>query len=158
MLSLNEIPILFIDLGDLFYQMVRADSLGRPYNPDHIDFDEDDLVLEKVSLSLVDDLTVGDAVNFFSLHEAPYRPFLTYRARIALDGPLVHAASGTTVNLPRLQRNDEQGQKDRRYVSPKTDPIQHLHRVKDINLKEIPIPNKGVFYTTGSYLCRKVKY
>ena len=75
-----------------------VDSLGRPYDSTDIDFDEDDLVLEKVSLSLVDDLTVGDAVNFFSLHEAPYRPFLTYRARIALDGPLVHAPTGTTVN------------------------------------------------------------
>ena len=39
----------------------------------------------------MDDLTVGDAINLFSLHEAPYRPFLTYRARIAIDGPLVHA-------------------------------------------------------------------
>ena len=83
------------------------------------DVDEDDLVLEKVSLSLVDDLTVGDAVNFFSLHEAPYRPFLTYRARIALDGPLVHASSGTTVNLPRLQQNDTKGQRGRRYIPPK---------------------------------------
>ena len=78
----------------------EIDSLGRKYEED-ISFDEDDLVLEKVSLSLVDDLTVGDAVNLFSLHESKYRPFLTYRARIALDGPLVHAPAGTTVNLPR---------------------------------------------------------
>ena len=77
------------------------DSLGRPYNPD-VSMDEDDLVIEKVSLSLVDDLTVGDVVNLFSLHEAKYRPFLTYRARIALDGPLVHAPTGTIINMPRL--------------------------------------------------------
>ena len=51
---------------------------------------------------MVDDLTVGDAINFFSLHEAPYRPFLTYRARVALDGPLVRAEGGTTINMPRL--------------------------------------------------------
>ena len=77
------------------------DSLGRPYNLD-VSMDEDDLVIEKVSLSLVDDLTVGDVVNLFSLHESKYRPFLTYRARIALDGPLVHAPSGTLINMPRL--------------------------------------------------------
>ena len=77
------------------------DSLGRPYDQ-NVSMDEDDLVIEKVSLSLVDDLTVGDVVNLFSLHEAKYRPFLTYRARIALDGPLVHAPTGTIINMPRL--------------------------------------------------------
>jgi hypothetical protein len=77
-----------------------VDSLGRLYKED-ISFDDDDLVLEKVSLSLVDDLTVGDAVNLFSLHESNYRPFLTYRARIALDGSLIHAPSGTTISMPR---------------------------------------------------------
>ena len=119
MLSLNEAThLIYRPRRFILPNGTAVDSLGRPYNPDHIDFDEDDLVLEKVSLSLVDDLTVGDAVSFFSLHEAPYRPFLTYRARIALE----HAASGTTVNLPRLQRNDEQGQKGRRYVSPKNRP------------------------------------
>ena len=77
----------------------EVDSLGREYDPNG-DMDEDDLVVEKVSLSLVDDLTVGDIVNLFSLHEAKYRPFLTYRARIALDGPLI-PGSGTTINMPR---------------------------------------------------------
>ena len=126
MLSLNEAThLIYRPRRFILPNGTAVDSLGRPYNPDHIDFDEDDLVLEKVSLSLVDDLTVGDAVNFFSLHEAPYRPFLTYRARIALDGPLVHAASGTTVNLPRLQQNDNQGQRGRRYVSPRNKP-QHV--------------------------------
>ncbi len=86
-----------------------VDSLGRPYDPT-IPIEGDDLQVEKVSLALVDDLTVGDAINFYSLHEAPYRPFLTYRARIALDGPLVRAEGGTTVNIPRLaskSRSDE---------------------------------------------------
>lgn len=78
----------------------EVDSLGRPY--DRNCRPEDDLVMEKVSLALVDDLTVGDATNLFSLHEAPYRPFLTYRARVALDGPLVASGGGTQVNLPRL--------------------------------------------------------
>ena len=33
--------------------------------------------------------TVGDAINFFTIHEAPYRPFLTYKARCALEGHIV---------------------------------------------------------------------
>ncbi|MCB9776960.1 MAG: DUF4255 domain-containing protein [Alphaproteobacteria bacterium] len=79
----------------------EVDSLGRPWTPD-VDHDEEQLQVEKVSLALVDDLTVGDAINFYSLHEAPYRPFLTYRARIALDGPLVRSEGGTTIRMPRL--------------------------------------------------------
>ena len=47
------------------------DSLGRAYDLD-CSREDDDLQMEKVSLALVDDLTVGDAVNFYSLHEAPY--------------------------------------------------------------------------------------
>lgn len=81
----------------------EIDSLGRSYDP-NVDLTEDNLVVEKVSLALVDDLTVGDAINLFSLHEAPYRPFLTYRARIAIDGPLVHAPSGTRVAMDRAQQ------------------------------------------------------
>ena len=83
----------------------EIDSLGRDYDPNVVD--EDNLIMEKVSLALVDDLNVGDAINLFSLHEAPYRPFLTYRARVAIDGPLVHAPSGTTVQMPRLERAPE---------------------------------------------------
>ncbi len=80
----------------------EVDSLGRPHDP-NVDPDEDGLLMEKVSLALVDDLTVGDAINLFSLHEAPYRPFLTYRARVALDGALIASAGGTTVKMGRLQ-------------------------------------------------------
>ncbi len=82
----------------------EVDSLGREYDP-NVSLDEPNLVIEKVSLSLVDDLTVGDAINLFSLHEAPYRPFLTYRARIAIDGPLVHAPSGTKIVMERAKQN-----------------------------------------------------
>ncbi|MFZ5475686.1 MAG: Pvc16 family protein [Myxococcota bacterium] len=92
----------------------QVDSLGRPWDPKNFDgwkdpdtgeADEDDgLFLEKVSLSLVDDLTVGDAINLFTLHEAPYRPFLTYRARVALDGPLYKSSGGSQIKLPRLER------------------------------------------------------
>ncbi len=94
----------------------EVDSLGRPYDPEATP-DNDDLVMEKVSLALVDDLTVGDAINFFSLHEAPYRPFLTYRARVALDGPLVASSGGTSVTLPRLDSVGGREEQDKR-VSP----------------------------------------
>jgi hypothetical protein len=58
--------------------------------------------MEKVSLALVDDLTVGDAINFFTIHEAPYRPFLTYQAKCAMEGSLVSAPTSTTIRTNRL--------------------------------------------------------
>ncbi len=92
----------------------EVDSLGRTYDPANFsaptpDGEGDDkpvddgLLVEKVSLALTDDLTVGDAINLFTLHEAPYRPFLTYRARVALDGPLYKSAGGSTVRLGQLE-------------------------------------------------------
>lgn len=90
-----------------------VDSLGRDYDPNNLTApppeseDEDDgLHVEKVSLALVDDLTVGDAINLFTLHEAPYRPFLTYRARVALDGPLYKSAGGSTIRMGRLDSTE----------------------------------------------------
>lgn len=83
----------------------EVDSLGRPYNPTASPAD-DNLFMEKVSLALVDDLTVGDAINLFNLFEAPYRPYLTYRARVALDGPLVASSGGTQVNMGRLTQHE----------------------------------------------------
>ena len=74
----------------------------RPYDPDVKDGSEE-LCMEKVSLALVDDLTVGDGINLFTLLEAPYRPFLCYRARVALDGPILASRGGTTVRLPSLE-------------------------------------------------------
>ncbi len=90
----------------------EVDSLGRPWDPMNFtgfadDTDDDDgLHLEKVSLALVDDLTVGDAINLFTLHEAPYRPFLTYRARVALDGPLYKSSGGSTIKMNRLENRE----------------------------------------------------
>lgn len=75
-----------------------VDSLGRDWDAD-ADLDTDGLLVEKVSLSLVDDLTVGDAINIFTMNEAPYRPFLTYRARLALVGPLISAGDGTSISV-----------------------------------------------------------
>ncbi len=74
----------------------EVDSTGKTYD---IDASGEDLIMEKVSMAWVDDLTIGDALNFFTIHEAPYRPFLTYQARCAMDGPLVAAPSGTTVRM-----------------------------------------------------------
>ena len=53
-----------------------VDNVGHPYDL-NADPADDDLYMEKVSLAMCDDLTVGDAINFFSIQEAPYRPFLT---------------------------------------------------------------------------------
>ncbi len=79
-----------------------VDSLGRPYDPDARD-ETEDLFMEKVSLTMVNDLTVGDSINMFTILEAPFRPFLTYRARIALDGPLYASSGSTTVSFPPLR-------------------------------------------------------
>jgi len=83
-----------------------VDSLGRDWDPEG-KLEGDGLAVEKVSLALVDDLTVGDAINIFTMNEAPYRPFLTYRARLALDGPLL-ASSGTDISMGRLADPMEQ--------------------------------------------------
>jgi hypothetical protein len=101
----------------------EVDSLGRSWDPrnlsarpgapspdadgqsdDPVEAGDDGLFLEKVSLALVDDLTVGDAIHLYTLHEAPYRPFLTYRARVALDGALYKSSGGAQVRLPPLQQ------------------------------------------------------
>ncbi len=63
-----------------------VDSTGQDWS---VDADGEEVVMEKVSLTLVDDLTIGDAINFFTINEAPYRPFLTYRAQCAMEGPLL---------------------------------------------------------------------
>ena len=73
-----------------------VDSLGRPWSNEP----EGDVEVQKVSLAMVDDLTVGDAINFFTIHEAPYRPFVTYRAACAMRGALVQGPP-TTVAAQR---------------------------------------------------------
>ncbi len=93
----------------------EIDSKGRDWQLDRID---DELIMEKVSLQLVDDLTVGDAINFFTINEAPYRPYLTYKARCAMEGALISGPTGpvdvdyslayTDANeLARAQRAEE---------------------------------------------------
>ena len=77
----------------------EVDSVGRTWDPGRTIPQDDDVQVEKVSLSLVDDLTIGDAINMFTLFEAPFRPWLTYRARVALDGPLLSAGSGSSIAM-----------------------------------------------------------
>ncbi len=76
-----------------------VDSVGRDWDPQNLDAGEQSLQVEKVSAAIVEDLSLGDAINLFTLHEAPYRPFLTYRARVALDGALFPAEGGTQITL-----------------------------------------------------------
>ncbi len=95
----------------------EIDSLGRDYDAKVTD-GTDELFMEKVSLALVDDLTVGDGINMFTIMEAPYRPFLTYRARVALDGPLYTGAGGTTVRLPHAEQGEPSRGEPDKQVSP----------------------------------------
>ena len=76
----------------------EVDSVGNPYR---LEAEGDEVIMEKVSLSMIDDLTVGDVINFFTIHEAPYRPFVTYKARCAMEGSLL-SAPATTVRHERV--------------------------------------------------------
>lgn len=75
-----------------------VDSTGSDWD---LENNGDDVVMEKVGLALTDDLTVGDAINFFTIHEAPYRPFLTYKARCAMEGAIIGSETG---ELPEVNR------------------------------------------------------
>ena len=80
-----------------------VDSRGQDWSPE-ADPKDESIVFEKVALALVDDLTIGDAINFFTIHEAPYRPYLTYCARCAMEGSLI-SGEATTVRAPHLEQN-----------------------------------------------------
>lgn len=75
----------------------EVDSMGRPWS---IDAEGDDVIMEKVSVAMTEDMTVGDAINFFTIHEAPYRPYLTYRAICAMEGALVSGGPTTVRSMP----------------------------------------------------------
>ncbi|MBN2798484.1 MAG: DUF4255 domain-containing protein [Deltaproteobacteria bacterium] len=82
----------------------EIDSLGRPWD---IDADGDELIMEKIAVSLTDDLTIGDAINFYTIHEAPFRPYVTYKARCAMEGSLISAPAGTLVRALPLESSEE---------------------------------------------------
>ena len=87
-----------------------VDSTGKPWSLENTG---DDVIMEKVSLALVDDLPIGDAINFFTIHEAPFRPFLTYRAQCALEGSLVGGPSSTIYNAHLDQHDSRPKSADR---------------------------------------------
>ena len=76
----------------------EVDSTGNAWSVNNTG---EEVIMEKVAMALVDDLTVGDAINFFTIHEAPYRPYLTYQARCAMEGSLVASTSPTIVSHAR---------------------------------------------------------
>ena len=77
-----------------------VNSKGDPWSMD-VDMRDEEVIFEKVSVAWVDDLSIGDAINFFTIQEAPYRPYLTFQARCAMEGSLV-ATDQTTVSSARL--------------------------------------------------------
>lgn len=83
----------------------EVDSLGKPWSVDNAG---EEVVMEKVALAMVDDLTVGDAINFFTIHEAPYRPYLTYQARCAMEGSLIASPGATTIANRPLESTREE--------------------------------------------------
>ena len=88
----------------------HVDSTGTPWS---VEADGEDVIMEKVGLSLVDDLTLGDAINFFTINEAPFRPYLTYRAQCSMEGPLI-SGPATTVRHHRarpIERAPLEGQR-----------------------------------------------
>ena len=84
---------------------LALDSNGNPWAEDN---QSDGLHMEKVSLGLVEDMTVGDAVNFFTIHEAPYRPYATYLARACIRGPIVQPSGPTVISNDPLETMDRE--------------------------------------------------
>lgn len=82
-----------------------VDSVGQPWA---LTNSGENVIMEKVSLALVDDLTIGDAINFFTINEAPYRTYLTYRAQCVMDGSLI-AGPPTTVRHHRARLQVPEG-------------------------------------------------
>lgn len=74
-----------------------VDSSGAAWTPEV----RPGVVVEKVSVDLVDDLPLTDAMHLLARCEAPFRPYVTYRARCALEGALV-AGVPTQVRIDRV--------------------------------------------------------
>jgi len=81
-----------------------VDASGKEWDTEN---KGEDVIMEKVSLAMVDDLTVGDAINFFTIHEAPFRPYVTYQARCAIRGPLI-TAPPTTIRTSPLESVEQE--------------------------------------------------
>jgi hypothetical protein len=87
---------------------------------------------------------VGDGINLFTLLEAPFRPFLCYRARVALDGPILASQGGTTIR-PSLETKEEESSRPNaespsgrikgpsgRFPSARTPPGPPAHRIRRV--------------------------
>ena len=72
-----------------------VDSTGAEWT---LDNEGPDVIMEKVGLAMVDDLPIGDAINFYTIHEAPFRPYVTFRAQCAMEGSLVQGPATGIVN------------------------------------------------------------
>ena len=72
-----------------------VDSTGEPWTLDNTG---ENVIMEKVGLAMVDDLPIGDAINFFTIHEAPFRPYVTFRAQSAMEGSLLAGPATGVVN------------------------------------------------------------
>jgi len=101
LMTLHENPLLLRRRRRFVLPDGRAvDSKGRDWQA-ATSPDDKDVHIERVSLALVDDLTIGDAVNLYTIHEAPYRPFLSFRGRVAMVGSMIAAGAGTEISTPR---------------------------------------------------------
>lgn len=77
------------------------DSSGQPWDLDNTGAD---VVMEKVGIAMVDDLPIGDAINFFTIHDAPYRPYVTFRAQCAMEGSLLAGPATGVANARLMDR------------------------------------------------------
>ena len=87
-----------------------VDSTGAPWQ---LTNEGENVIMEKISLALVDDLTIGDAVNFFTINEAPFRTYLTYRAQCSMEGALI-AGPPTLVRHHRARLETPEGSPNER--------------------------------------------
>ncbi len=74
------------------------DSMGQPWSLENTG---EKVIMEKVDIALVDDFPIGDAINFFTIHDAPFRPYLTFQANCSMEGALV-TGPATTVSNARM--------------------------------------------------------
>jgi hypothetical protein len=126
----------------------NVDSTGAAWSLDNTG---EDVVMEKVGLAMVDDLPIGDAINFFTIHEAPFRPYVTFRAQCAMEGSLVAGPASSVANARladkgRARRPNERpsgrlssGKPSKRESLPTPGPKGYEHRPiddEDINQED----------------------
>ncbi len=98
LVRLGEIATL-VDRPRRFFLETGAcvDSNGAPWSPTTVG-----VARERVGLALVDDLDVHGAAALFAAWQAPWRPYVTWKASVALDGPTTSRAP-TRIHVARLE-------------------------------------------------------